>query len=220
MAAPVYAALPFDSGWRFLKGDPAAAEQPQLDDGSWRTVNVPHDWAIESPFDEKNPARGAGAFLPGGVGWHRKNFTLTASDAKRRVFVDFDGVMANSDFDASPCKWRVASEPGTIEAACKNGPGEELRTAGKAGQSKLTPDWDHVSYVTATATVTDEVAFQISGPGAVAAADNADNASQQRTYQAVCIAVVRATASKGRIIVNASSAGLASSSVTIKAVSK
>jgi hypothetical protein len=47
MAAPVYSAtsLPFDSGWRFLKGDPVAAEQPQFDDGSWRTVNVPHDWA-------------------------------------------------------------------------------------------------------------------------------------------------------------------------------
>jgi beta-galactosidase len=99
MAAPAYAAtsLPFDSNWRFLKGDPAAAEQPQFDDGPRRTVDVPHDWAIEGPFDEKNPAGGAGAFLPGGVGWYRKSFILTTADAKRRVFVDFDGVTANSD---------------------------------------------------------------------------------------------------------------------------
>jgi len=98
-APPAYAATPqsFDSGWRFLKGDPAAAEQPQFDDSAWRAVNVPHDWAIEGPFDEKNPAGGAGAFLPGGVGWYRKSFTLAAADAQRRLFVNFDGVMANSD---------------------------------------------------------------------------------------------------------------------------
>src|SRR3984957_4757522 len=98
-AAPMYAGttLSFDSGWRFLKGDPAAAEQPQFDDASWRTVNVPHDWSIEGPFDQKNPAGGAGAFLPSGVVWYRKQFVLPQSDSDRRVFVDFDGVMANSD---------------------------------------------------------------------------------------------------------------------------
>jgi beta-galactosidase len=96
-SADAATAQSFDSGWRFLKGDPAAAEKPEFNDASWRAVNVPHDWAIEGPFDEKNPAGGAGAFLPGGVGWYRKSFTLTAAGAKRRVFVDFDGVMANSD---------------------------------------------------------------------------------------------------------------------------
>ncbi len=98
-AAPVYAgtSLPFDAGWRFLKGDATGAEQPQFDDAAWRAVNVPHDWAIEGPFDQKNPAGGAGAFLPGGVGWYRKSFTLADADAGRRFFIDFDGVMANSD---------------------------------------------------------------------------------------------------------------------------
>src|SRR5580693_3268935 len=98
-AAPAFAAttLSFDTGWRFTRGDPSAAERPQFDDSAWRAVNVPHDWAIEGPFDEKNPAGGAGAFLPGGVGWYRKSFTLTTADSKRRMFVDFDGVMANSD---------------------------------------------------------------------------------------------------------------------------
>ncbi len=65
IAVPVHPAtsLPFDSGWRFLKGSPAAAEQPQFDDAAWRAVNVAHDWAIEGPFDEKNPAGGAGAVI-------------------------------------------------------------------------------------------------------------------------------------------------------------
>ncbi len=87
----------FDPGWRFLKSDAPGAEAPDFADGAWRTVNVPHDWAIEGPFDEKNPAGGAGAFLPGGIGWYRRHFVLPAADANRRVFIDFDGVMANSD---------------------------------------------------------------------------------------------------------------------------
>ena len=87
----------FDPGWRFLKADAPGAEDPAFSDDAWRTVNVPHDWAIEGPFDQKNPAGGAGAFLPGGVGWYRKHFALPGGDANKRVFIDFDGVMANSE---------------------------------------------------------------------------------------------------------------------------
>jgi beta-galactosidase len=87
----------FDADWRFLKADAPGAEKPAFDDAHWRTLNVPHDWGIEGPFDAANPAGGAGAFLPGGVGWYRKQFHLPAGDAKRQVFIEFDGVMANSD---------------------------------------------------------------------------------------------------------------------------
>ncbi len=86
-----------DAGWKFTLGDPANAEQPAFDDSAWRTVSVPHDWSIEGPFDRTNRTGGAGAFLPAGVGWYRKSLALPAADAGRRVFVDFDGVMANSD---------------------------------------------------------------------------------------------------------------------------
>jgi beta-galactosidase len=144
--------------------------------------------------------------------------------------------------DASPRNWRVRFEPGTIEAACKYGQRDELRTAGRAakivlsaGPGKLTPAWDDVAYVTAAVTdnegvivpgANNEVTFQISGPGVVAAVDNADNASHEafqrssrQAYQGSCIAVIRATAA-GRITVNASSAGLTAGSVAIEAVSK
>jgi beta-galactosidase len=87
----------FDADWRFLKGDQHGAELLAFDDSSWRHLNVPHDWSIEGPFDERNPAGGAGAFLPAGVGWYRKHFTLPASYCQRHVFIEFDGVMANSD---------------------------------------------------------------------------------------------------------------------------
>ena len=87
----------FDADWRFLKGEAAGAEQPDFDDATWRMQHLPHDWSIEGPFDKNNPTGGAGGFLPAGVGWYRKHFTLPAADKDQRVFIDFDGVMANSD---------------------------------------------------------------------------------------------------------------------------
>jgi beta-galactosidase len=87
----------FDAGWRFLKSDAVGAEKPEFDDSAWRPVDVPHDWSIEGPFDEKNATGGAGGFLPAGVGWYRKHFALPAGPAGQHVFIEFDGVMANSD---------------------------------------------------------------------------------------------------------------------------
>jgi beta-galactosidase len=87
----------FDQDWRFFKGDVPGAEKSDFDDSAWRVLNVPHDWSIEGPYEEKNPTGGAGGFLPADVGWYRKHFTLPADYAQRRVFIEFDGVMANSD---------------------------------------------------------------------------------------------------------------------------
>ena len=89
--------IEFDSGWQFTLGDATGAEKPSFDDAAWRKLDVPHDWSIEGPFDQKNATGPGGGFLPAGVGWYRKHFTLSQSDARRRVFIDFDGVMANSD---------------------------------------------------------------------------------------------------------------------------
>ncbi|MET0622249.1 MAG: glycoside hydrolase family 2 TIM barrel-domain containing protein [Pyrinomonadaceae bacterium] len=94
---------PFDSGWRFLKGDAQGAERAEFDDAAWRLVDAPHDWSIEGPFDEKNPTGRDGGYLPAGVGWYRKHFQLPAGHAGRRVFVEFDGVMANSDVWVNGC---------------------------------------------------------------------------------------------------------------------
>jgi beta-galactosidase len=60
-------------------------------------LDVPHDWSIEGPFDQNEPAGPAGAFLPTGVGWYRRHFALDRGESDRRAFIEFDGVMANSD---------------------------------------------------------------------------------------------------------------------------
>jgi len=89
--------LSFDADWRFLKADAPGAEQPNFDDFQWRKLDVPHDWSIEGPFASTNKTGGAGGFLPSGAGWYRKQFSLPAAQAGQRVFIEFDGVMANSD---------------------------------------------------------------------------------------------------------------------------
>ncbi len=73
--APGERRVSFDTAWRFQKGDVAGAEKPGFDDGGWRVLDLPHDWAIEGPFDSKiNPHTGALPFF--GAAWYRKRFEV------------------------------------------------------------------------------------------------------------------------------------------------
>lgn len=79
-----------DDGWRFHLGDAADAYYMGYDDRGWRQVAVPHDWAVEHPFD---PCWASGTgYLPGGIGWYRGRFDLPEEDAARRVRITFEGV--------------------------------------------------------------------------------------------------------------------------------
>ena len=83
----------FNSDWRFVKGDQPGADAADFDDSAWQAVRLPHDWAISGPFNAKE--NGYAGKLPWkGVGWYRKEFTLDKADSGRRVYIDFDGVMA------------------------------------------------------------------------------------------------------------------------------
>lgn len=86
----------FNDGWRFTLGDSPAMAEKGYDDSSWRSLSLPHDWAIEGDFSEKNPSGTGGGALPGGIGWYRKNFTLAPEQRGKNIFVDFDGVYMNS----------------------------------------------------------------------------------------------------------------------------
>ncbi|WP_252735873.1 beta-galactosidase GalB [Zobellia sp. B3R18] len=85
----------FNSNWLFQKGDPSGAEKSTFKDAQWRKLNLPHDWAIEGPFDKKYNARTGG--LPvHGTAWYRKHFTIDKKYAAQQIAVLFDGVMNNS----------------------------------------------------------------------------------------------------------------------------
>jgi beta-galactosidase len=93
----------FDEGWLFKRyglqpegtsvAEPENQESSELADASWRKLDLPHDWAIEGPF--RLDLAGETGKLPWkGIGWYRKHFTVSASEAGKQIFLDFDGAMA------------------------------------------------------------------------------------------------------------------------------
>jgi beta-galactosidase len=73
-----------------------------FDDSTWRALDLPHDWAIELPF-EKDPALASKGFYPLGrkypetsVGWYRRVFELPSGDAGARISIEFDGAYRQS----------------------------------------------------------------------------------------------------------------------------
>jgi len=83
-----------NTGWKFKLGEEPKAWYKGFDDSSWRDVNIPHDWAVEHPFDI-NCSSGTG-YLPGGKGYYRKAFFLPKKLKGKQVFITFDGVYKNS----------------------------------------------------------------------------------------------------------------------------
>src|SRR5262249_33048017 len=85
----------FNDGWRFLKADVEGAQDPGFDDSKWPEVRLPHDWAIDGPFDSAlNPHTGA---LPiSGTGWYRKTFILPDNLKDRYFTIEFDGAMSDA----------------------------------------------------------------------------------------------------------------------------
>ena len=86
----------FNENWTFQKGETGTEFEMDFDDAAWRTLDVPHDWAIEGPFDQANDARTGGLPIYG-TAWYRKTFTMEASQKGNQVSVAFDGVMNNAE---------------------------------------------------------------------------------------------------------------------------
>ena len=85
----------FNKGWTFSKGSFTGAQALDFDDDSWRALDLPHDWAIEGPFDIKYNARAGG--LPfHGEGWYRKVFSLPKEAKGKHITLHFDGAMYNA----------------------------------------------------------------------------------------------------------------------------
>src|SRR5690242_3345704 len=107
--------LLMDSGWKFHLGELGFEEHDEniinagvnggpaglkFNDSQWRTVNLPHDWAVELPFDAN--AGGSHGYKPVGpgcpsnsIGWYRREFTLPKSDKGKRLWLEFGGVYRN-----------------------------------------------------------------------------------------------------------------------------
>ena len=100
-------------GWRFTREDNALFSQPELDDRSWESVTVPHDWAIYGPFDANNDKQfmaieqdgqkeaqnqsGRTGGLPFvGTGWYRLRFEAPDFESGKKAILVFDGAMSHA----------------------------------------------------------------------------------------------------------------------------
>lgn len=86
----------FDANWLFYKGDAKGAEERKYNTKNWQLIDVPHDWSIAGTVDRENTTGRGGGFFPSGIGWYRKSFTLPKEIEGKRIFIEFDGIMANS----------------------------------------------------------------------------------------------------------------------------
>ncbi len=85
----------FNFNWKFHKGDITDGQKTGIDETDWRILDLPHDWSIEGPFSKDNFS--CTGYLPGGIGWYRKEFTVSKNQKDRRVFINFDGIYNNSE---------------------------------------------------------------------------------------------------------------------------
>jgi len=95
----------FNSEWSFArygpmpdkseKKEPKGIESSEYNDATWRKLDIPHDWGIEGPF--RQDLEGNTGKLPWqGIGWYRKSLDVSEKEKGKRIFLDFDGAMANS----------------------------------------------------------------------------------------------------------------------------
>jgi beta-galactosidase len=106
--------LSLDVGWKFHLGDDwpdalvlmnsgtgGGPASEKFSDSFWRTVNVPHDWAVELPFDwAADGSHGfhtLGAKYPtNSIAWYRRTFDLAKDDEGKRIWLTFDGVFRDA----------------------------------------------------------------------------------------------------------------------------
>ncbi|MBQ8282936.1 MAG: DUF4982 domain-containing protein [Paraprevotella sp.] len=91
-----------DSNWKYQYGSHKEAIAPDFDDSAWRTLDLPHDWSVETdaataagnnigPFSKNSTEGSASGQTVGGEGWYRKTFTLSEEDLKGKVSLYFEG---------------------------------------------------------------------------------------------------------------------------------
>ncbi len=98
----------FNLGWKFTKyfnastdaatsdKEPEGLQLPSANDSNWRSLDLPHDWAIEGPFSD-TLENDTGLLPWKGIGWYRKHFSLNETDKEKRIYIDFEGAMAYAE---------------------------------------------------------------------------------------------------------------------------
>lgn len=74
---------------------------PEKWGAAWKTVNLPHDWVVDLPYDRKashsHGYKTVGYKYPEtSVGWYRKTFTVPQADLGKHLYLQFDGIFRDA----------------------------------------------------------------------------------------------------------------------------
>ena len=77
---------------------------PKFVDSTWRSLNLPHDWVVELPFEnsplfemEAHGYKPVGGLYPqNSIGWYRKHFNVDKAESNKRYEIQFDGIYRNA----------------------------------------------------------------------------------------------------------------------------
>lgn len=83
------------AGWRFHLGDTDGQGFNVRDTHDWQSVSLPHDWSVKYPLSRSLAS--ATGYLPGGIGWYRRQLTIPIADEGKRIFLYFEGVYNRSE---------------------------------------------------------------------------------------------------------------------------
>ena len=75
--------LLLDEGWKFIQKDVKDAAMPQFNDAEWENVTVPHDWAINKPFDLNIDWQVVQVKSPSSIAAVTRSFAFRGSSASR-----------------------------------------------------------------------------------------------------------------------------------------
>ena len=111
----------------------------------YKPVQLPHDWAIESPFLEAEPNE-TGKLPWNGWGWYRKNFDVPADfdPNKERWYLDFDGVMSRPQIYVNGQKageWAYGYNSFRVDITPFLKPGQKNLVAVMASNLALSTRW-------------------------------------------------------------------------------
>lgn len=84
-----------NDNWFFHLGDINYAGAEFFDHSDWKTLDLPHDWSVEQIASPGNAS--CTGFLPGGIGWYRKELDVPADRKGQKAYIYFEGVYNNSE---------------------------------------------------------------------------------------------------------------------------
>ena len=84
-----------NDNWKFILQQTDKEELKDLENRQWKTIELPHDWSVKEQLSPTLAS--ATGYLPGGIGWYRKQLFVPKERENEKVFLYFEGVYNRSE---------------------------------------------------------------------------------------------------------------------------